>query len=365
MGFLRRISTAGLLVISLNSWCSGSDVIEAHKGEVFSLVFSPDGKHLLSGGTDGFIRLWDAKTHRLAGMWKDHVPGFEKAGVRPGLRLAISPDGSAVAAGSGTGLHIWDFQKGSILREWSDSEVKEVVYLADGRLVFSTKEKLLVWDGSGKETKAIPGPFRSLSASADGRVLGAVDGDSRQNVMWSTLDWSRVKVSTSPSGSIVFSPKGARLLYKVGLRLEVKDLASGKRAGTFDELDEYGHQMDCTAWAKSPGGDVLAIGVSDGRIALWPPGGDHRWLQCERRIRPVRKFLRAVFNTKPLGYLVNNMYVGGMIENSGMPLELPFRITALAFSPDGSGLAAGTEDGNVVFYGSRQLKMLGESGSEP
>src|SRR5205809_764516 len=35
---------------------------DGHDGEVSAVVFSPDGKYLLSGSFDGTVRLWNAQT---------------------------------------------------------------------------------------------------------------------------------------------------------------------------------------------------------------------------------------------------------------------------------------------------------------
>jgi WD40 repeat protein len=39
--------------------------LTAHKGDVFSVAFSPRGKLLASVGWNGDLRLWDAATRRV------------------------------------------------------------------------------------------------------------------------------------------------------------------------------------------------------------------------------------------------------------------------------------------------------------
>ena len=67
-------------------------ILTAHKDWVYSVSFRPDGQTLGSGGGDGTIRLWDAKTgtpfHTLTG----HTWGV--------YSLCFSPDGQTLASGS-------------------------------------------------------------------------------------------------------------------------------------------------------------------------------------------------------------------------------------------------------------------------
>src|SRR5436309_8261024 len=74
---------------------------EHHNGEVFSCVYTPDGAFVLSGGWDGFLRLWDAET----GAARVSLA----ASPKPLSCCACSPDGRQWLSGSMEGLlSLWD-----------------------------------------------------------------------------------------------------------------------------------------------------------------------------------------------------------------------------------------------------------------
>src|SRR5207248_2542937 len=69
-------------------------------GGVSRAAFSPDGRMVLTGGTEGVARLWDVKTGKVLGP----APGRE--GV---LAVAFSPDGRRLAAAGRHGrIALWD-----------------------------------------------------------------------------------------------------------------------------------------------------------------------------------------------------------------------------------------------------------------
>ncbi|MDE0484042.1 MAG: WD40 repeat domain-containing protein [Candidatus Poribacteria bacterium] len=72
------------------------------RSAVTSLVFSPDGKTLLNGNSDGTIHFWDMSTQQIKSTYSGH------SGLNS---LALSPDGRTLASGSSDGtVLIWDIK---------------------------------------------------------------------------------------------------------------------------------------------------------------------------------------------------------------------------------------------------------------
>src|SRR5258706_3951400 len=75
---------------------------ELHTHSVWSVAYSPDGRHIISGSSDRTIRIWDAKTGTPVG---DPLKGH----TRSVLSVAYSPDGRHIISGSADhNIRIWD-----------------------------------------------------------------------------------------------------------------------------------------------------------------------------------------------------------------------------------------------------------------
>jgi WD40 repeat protein len=72
--------------------------LTGHSGDVWSVAFSPDGQHIISGSSDKTIRIWDAKTHTA-------VTKPLKGIHRDVLCIACSPDGQRIISGSADSHH--------------------------------------------------------------------------------------------------------------------------------------------------------------------------------------------------------------------------------------------------------------------
>jgi WD40 repeat protein len=75
-------------------------VIEAPDGPVLKVAVSPGAQQILTGGPDGYVRIWDVSSLQVARQYDWQIGDI--------LSLAISPDGLTVAAGGLSRIVIWD-----------------------------------------------------------------------------------------------------------------------------------------------------------------------------------------------------------------------------------------------------------------
>lgn len=154
---------------------------QAHEGSVWAIAFSPDGKKLVSGGQDGFARVWDLNTRealstlqmdgpvwaltfskdgksvlsagadlhsqsRLVNLprvwdWANERVRFKLVGhTRAVTAVSCSPDGRLFATASYDGsARIWNAETGAQLALYGAGNVAEAygaVFSPDGRLLF-------------------------------------------------------------------------------------------------------------------------------------------------------------------------------------------------------------------------------------
>jgi WD40 repeat protein len=151
-------------------------VMPALGQNVTAIVFSQDGSHLISGGTDGIIRLWS--------MSKGTGVNFTSPGPQAN-RLALSPDGKLLASSFCTktgsngcmqgGITIWRTANWVITQKFGDL-AESLAFSPDGNLLIS---------GSGPNDplirirrvddwtvmRTLPSEALSVALSPDSRLL--------------------------------------------------------------------------------------------------------------------------------------------------------------------------------------------------
>lgn len=135
-----------------------------HAGSITTLAFSPDGRFLLSGGSDSTLKIWDTTNWRLVRTLSAPVWGITTA--------ALSPDGQKVVSANGDKtLNLWDITTGQLLQTLKGHSeiVSSVAYSPDSRFVLSGSDDTSVklWDvATGREIRSFIGHSGSVVSVA-------------------------------------------------------------------------------------------------------------------------------------------------------------------------------------------------------
>lgn len=258
--------------------CKERETLHADKLAVQSLAFSPAGKKLASGGWDGTVKLWDLSTDKESATLKGHS-GYVSA-------IAFSPDGASLAsAGS----------RDKTVRLWKVSSDKEVTILphlaAVTSLAFFPDHKTLVsasedgkitrWEPStGKAIATFETDALRMALSPDGKTLALSGLGEAKSSSVTLLDaitgkeLAVLKAHTQHVTATAFSP-GSTILATGSADNTVRlwDVATGKLKGILE-----GHTLNVRAVAFSPDGRTLASASMDRTIKVWhvSSDGEHR-----------------------------------------------------------------------------------------
>ncbi|PRP87067.1 hypothetical protein PROFUN_04803 [Planoprotostelium fungivorum] len=126
-----------------------------HQGDVYSVDFHPDQRHIVTAGFDKVARMYDIQTETLKKVFTGHESAITKA--------VCSPQGNTLVTGSKDGtIKFWDIVSGVCLRTITShlGEVTSVSVNASGvHLLSSSKDNSnRMWDlRSGKLVKRMTG----------------------------------------------------------------------------------------------------------------------------------------------------------------------------------------------------------------
>ena len=152
-------------------------VLQGHSGAVHDLALGPDGRTLASVGSDKTCILWDLPGRRPRTTLRGHTDMVN--------RVAFSPDGRTLATSSNDNtVRLWDAADGSprgILEGHTD-DVYGLAFSPDGRLASSGWDKTIrLWDPASGQTllilKGHAGLIRCIKFSPDGRTIASAGYD--------------------------------------------------------------------------------------------------------------------------------------------------------------------------------------------
>jgi WD40 repeat protein/serine/threonine protein kinase len=256
-----------MLARALQPRLSESARFSASSGRMWSAVFAPDGKRVLTTDDKG-ARMWDASSSQLL---------FTMSHGDIVYAAVFSPDGSRIiTAGADGTVRIWNAATGAPVRvlTWPRSGAGQLHYYKVAMsshfvaAIEVTGKTVHVWDSeTGMQIAELendaPG-VKLLAFSADGHLIATSGGDEVR--VFDTSTWRRVSTIAAPRvRSLVFAPTGSRLAVGTydGVA-SIWELPGGVRVRS---LRDAGASVDAVAFSRD--GVLVAAGSRDGTEQVW------------------------------------------------------------------------------------------------
>jgi WD40 repeat protein len=331
--------------------------ISAHGAPVTSIAFTPDSTRLLSGGEDALVRLWSAADGTLLqtlGGQRDFIGA-----------VAISPDGTLCAsAGGGSGISVRRSADGSSLVTLvgHTNFVSALAFAPDSATLASAggpiDPAIKIWNlGDGALVRTIPAGTNGVTAlafSPDGNFLASGGDCTEQTIsLWAAGTGTLVRSLAGHSNGVTalaFSPRGD-LLASGGRRFDhaVKVWAVTNGALLYSLT---GHANNIEAVAFAPDGNSVASG-STGLNSL------KLWQLSDGSSRSFGTGTNPVF---AVGFSPDGTTLASADRDTvrfwtvatGILSETltqdTFRVSCLAYSPNGNLFFIGREDATMALF---------------
>jgi WD40 repeat protein len=340
-----------------------------HKGQLFSLSFSPDGTRVASAGEEGVARVWNVATGAKFPECRGHTSKI--------LSVAFRPDGARLVTASFDGtVRQWNPTTGAEVGhpfEHHPGEIITAVYRPDGEWIASggADRTIWLWRAEGRHEVAVlhghTGAVLEVAFTADGRRLVSL---SQNRDIFLFGDNTVGTWDIEYAADLPVLRGHTRYVYPVACSPDGRWIASGSwdqsirlwDAVTGEACAKLPQPGVVWALAFSPDGTWLVSGCDKfDELILW----DVATARERGRIRGMGMNLRSVAvspdgtriaTSNPEGQMEHSMNVWDVATGQRVwtGKGLPY-----AYSPDGKWLAGWDPWGtNVVLWDTRDFRQV-------
>jgi len=325
-----------------------ANVLRGHEQAINDLVFTREGKYLVSSSDDDTLRIWDLERggSRVLTGHTDEVWG-----------LRLLPDGRVISSSKDGSLRLWNLEtrEGREFAKLS-GPVSALALSCEGQCLVAasrTEERLHVWNLSTGETRTVSTGSRGFDdamPSPDGKHVFLHGNQGARSVLVD-LEHDTVQRISSPEEGIIwsatFSPTGELYTGSGMGQVQVWELGSGK--GRLLYTDKATQSI--VALALVPGGGQLVMGQMDGTVRLWELAtgketvlGSHEGQITALTVSPDGRYVAS-------GSADRTTRLWELSTGKARVLRgAREKIHPLVFSPDGQHLAMGSNEGGVRLF---------------
>ena len=268
-----RTSTASPVYFTLEAGHSPQHIATLDRPyyyDIGGLAISPDGTYLAIG-TGGIVELLDARKRESITVFR-HTEG----NVYVNWSVAFSPDGALLASGSANGtVKLWNVstRENIATLEGHTGSVVSLDFSTNGTLLASgaRDNTVKLWNvATGAHVATLEGHTDgvfSLAFLPDGKLASKAWADGGTVKLWNVTTKSEISTfDTDANGTVAFSPDGAILAApsRYGDVVKLWDVATGTQIATLKHMREYGY----AGLAYSTDGTILAV-AANGLIEIW------------------------------------------------------------------------------------------------
>lgn len=301
-------------------------------------AISPSNDQVLTGHTDGQVRLWDVSTGKLLRELDAHQNRID--------RVCFGPTGQRIASVGDATVRVGDLTDPDAnelsMLGTHDGFIMHVAFTKDGRTLATSGDGLYLWDPNSISSNAnfvienIGG--RIAAFSPDGQQLVSAGSDATiriwdvatgQEQRWFECNGHVSNASYNHDGSMIAAVVSTKQRYDVVLFNSL----------TGEEINRWcAHDQFINSLEISPQGDLLATASADGTVCVWTTTTG----QLQYKLRGVRAAHEIDIAFSSDGQLFASCGQGVTIyeaETGKSLCHLEEASAPITFRPDGLSLA--------------------------